>query len=280
MGKLINEKQVKILECLAKYKFLNRKQIARLGLVGKNSNLNAHYKGLVEAKFIGEINARQYGLGFVYYMKKRGADNREHERPTEKVSYVKHEPRLQPSTLHHRYGAISCQIELDLAALVHNYKVDFYIRDIDSDDTVEVGSHLSRATRLHLESSILEPDANFLLSSGSSTRLFAFEFENQTHTARSMKKLLNHIEALETKALGRKYKLFNDAGTKHKAHRVLCVYEKENVMKSVMKKMYDMDAAWSDGMWFLFKTMKEVVEGEDYFEGWRTLGGQRVNMML
>lgn len=282
---MIPPKQVAILKYLSKYKFLSRKQMARLGVASKNSNLNAPCRDLVDANFIGEINARNYGIGYVYYLKKKGALNlAEHEEAFNEINYVENDPKLQPSTLHHRYGAISCQIELDLSSLIHNYDVGFYHRDIERKGNIRKDHNLSKATRVSVKGKILEPDANFIVAG----RLFAFEYENQTHTARSIEKLTRHCDALDIRALGKEYNY--KSGDSWKLHRVLCVYEKESIMKAVMKKMLkEFNPKYTTGKWFLFKTYAEVVPDitgdfeitnvKDYFENWLTLAGERVKML-
>jgi len=286
MGSVIPDKQIKILHALAKYKFLTRKQMIRLGIASKNSNLNSHCMNLVKGDLIGEIDAKHYGIGFVYYMKEKGAfnirendDNRGGKRV---INRVKNPPKLQASTLWHRVQCIWCQIELDISASKHNYPIGLYKREIDTQGSMKAGDY-SKATTLYIESKILEPDACFLVND----KLFAFEFEHQTYTARSFEKLKLHCEALFHKSVGKKYGL--KKGERYRGHRVLCVYEKPEVMKNVMKKcLSELNEEYLNG-WFLFKNVHDllpildkdfnITQEYNYFDNWTNLQGEKVNIL-
>lgn len=282
---MVPKVQYNILKNLAKYKFLSRKQMKRLGIAASNSNLGHYCKGLLDAKYIGLINGKDYGLGYMYYLAKKGARLLEQKNELSlSINYFDAKPKSQPSTLWHSHNSIYCQIECDIVAFKKDYSFDFYIKDIDRmGKSSSQHSKYTKATSIDVSGEILEPDACFLIQN----RLFAFEYENQTYTKRSFHKMIFHCEALKQRSLGKQYQLQKEG--RYKLHRVLVVYEKQNVLENTIKRMNkELNDNLIKGKWFLFKHISEVLpkvtwnepvtETLDYFDDWLTLSGERVNM--
>lgn len=258
----------------------------RLGVEKYNPNYTTHCKDLIEAKLIGEINAKNYDLGHIYYLTRKGALNiSEHsDELLKEVNYVKSSPHLQPSTMHHRVMSIGCQIELDISAKNADYTVPFYVRDIER--STKKGK-LSKATRMHVKDFILEPDAVFQVND----RLFCYEYENQTHTGRSLEKIWKHCDAIDTRSVGKNWEL--NSGSVPALHRVLLVYEDEKVMRNVMSRFCkEAIEKYRSGNWFLFKHLSEVLpdikisnnkfhcsNAKIYFTDWLNCHGETVNML-
>jgi len=279
--------QQDILLNLAKYKFLSRKQMKRLGIAMNNSNLTNYCKGLVESKFIDLIDAKRLGLGYIYFLTKKGAQflSRDFEDNHSINFFTKKSNKDTIRTLWHCHNSIYCQIECTLSALDKKVPLDFYIKDIAGYRRTNSSNPVTRrATAISVSDEILEPDACFLVNN----RLFALEYENQTFTKRSFEKMLLHSKALKHRSLGKHYSLYHKES--YKLHRVLVVYESKDVLRNAIKRIgLRLDNEFTQGKWFLFKHIDEVLpkvtwkepvtETLDYFDNWLTLRGERVNML-
>jgi len=156
------------MKALAEYKFLTRAQMARLGIEKYNSAFSKHIVPLVEAGQLGLLDATNYGIGHIYYLRKKGATflANDQKRELASINYCINKPELSPETLFHRTGAIDIQIELYLTCKEEAVDILFYDRDIDTLGNIRRDNNLVRKTRVSINNGkFLEPDAIFMLSS-------------------------------------------------------------------------------------------------------------------
>lgn len=235
--------------------------MARLGIEKYASAFSKNMNLLLKGNYIGVIDASNFGIGHIYYLKRKGASflSRELEENIDDIKYCKTQPELSPHNLQHRTDSISIQIELDLFCLKSNEEVLFYDRDIESLGNVRRSNNLTRKTRLHLSNNVLlEPDAIFMLNTNEGKKLFCLEYEHKDYTKKSIQKLYKHINALNEKAPSKKY-------GHDKAHRVLMVYKKTGTMKSVMTHLNEHVTAL--GNWILFKSLENLVPAYAFNSG-------------
>ena len=176
---MVSSKKVAILSALARYKFLTRKQLAKLGVEKYNSAFSKHCTPLLEANWIGVMDATNYGIGHVYYLKKKGANfiATEQKISLGEINFCSNKPKLSSQTLHHRTGAIDCQIELYATCAKNDVKVIFYDRDIEGFSASEGHDSLARKTRIPiLNGKYIEPDAIFMLDTSKGKKLYCLEF--------------------------------------------------------------------------------------------------------
>lgn len=274
----MNAKYLSILKALAQYKFLTRKQFFRLGIEKFQSALSKHLNPLIEADWIGLMDATTYGIGHVYYLKSKGAIwlAKETGIDPKEIQFCLSKPKLTSQTLYHRTGAIDCQIELFQTSLANQVEVIFYDRDIEVVGKPKGKGGLLRKTRIPLPGAgSIEPDSIFMLDTPKGKKLFCLEFENEDYTKKSYQKVENHVRALNIKSPSAKYK-------HSKAHKTLFIYKNPATMKSIMEKVSENISGI--GSWFLFKTYDEVIspvsdpkketspsDSKDFFAGWRTV---------
>ncbi len=281
---MVTQKSISILKALAVYKFLSRKQLTRLGVEKHNSALSKYCQPLLEAEWIGVLDATTFGIGHVYYLQKKGALFLSKELKTDihKINFCKNTPKLTPQTLFHRTGAIDCQIELYRACAENEAKIIFYDRDIEVLGSVRGLEKLVRKTRITiLDNRHIEPDAIFLLDTIKGQKLFCLEFENEDYTKKSYQKVEAHVHALNLKSPSNKYK-------HDKAHKTLFIYKNPATMKSIMDKVNENISGI--GSWFLFKTYEEVFSSEsknstieknserNFMVDWRTANGELTSL--
>lgn len=275
---MVQPKYLSILKALAQYKFLTRRQFFRLGTERFQSALSKHLNPLIEADWIGLMDATIYGIGHVYYLKSKGAIWLAKEigiNPKE-IHFCISKPKLTSQTLYHRTGAIDCQIELFQTCQANQVDVVFYDRDIEVVGKPKGKGGLVRKTRISLPGSgTIEPDSIFMLDTPKGKKLFCLEFENEDYTKKSYQKVENHVRALNIKSPSIKYK-------HPKAHKTLFVYKNPATMHSIIEKVSGNISGI--GSWFLFKTYDEVIttvsdpkkeisssESKDFFANWRTV---------
>lgn len=275
---MVQPKYLSILKALAQYKFLTRRQFFRLGTERFQSALSKHLNPLIEADWIGLMDATNFGIGHVYYLKSKGAIwlSKEAGIDPKEIHFCISKPKLTSQTLYHRTGAIDCQIELFQTCLANQVDVVFYDRDIEVVGKPKGKGGLVRKTRIPLPGSgSIEPDSIFMLDTPKGKKLFCLEFENEDYTKKSYQKVENHVRALNIKSPSIKYK-------HPKAHRTLFIYKNPATMKSIMEKVSENISGI--GSWLLFKTYDEVItpfsdpkketsplELKDFFSGWRTV---------
>ena len=249
---MIPQKAISILEALSTYKFLTRLQMARLGIEKYNSAFTKYCGALVEANYIGLFDARNYGIGHIYYLRKKGAQfiARENQQDINEIKYCASTPKNSLQTLFHRTGAIDCQIELFLSCQKEGIDILFYDRDIETLGNIKRDNNLIRKTRVPINNrKFLEPDAIFMLNTPKGKKLYCLEFENTDYTKKSFEKVQKHVWALNMKSPSKKYQ-------HDKAHRTLFIYKNPATMKAVMQRVKQNIGQVGD--WFLFKTLDKV----------------------
>jgi len=203
--------------------------MARLGIAKHSSAFSRLLNPLLEAKFIGKIDATNYGLGHIYYLTNKGAKNisNHHYKQIAEINYCKTKPSLSPQTIHHRTYAIDVQIEIFEACKIEGIPIIFYDREIDTVGSIRRDGCLKRKTRVELPNkTFIEPDAIFMLDTRKGKKLFCLELEHKDYTKKSIAKVKRHILALNSKSVSKKY-------GHEKAHRCLFVYVDTGTMKGV-----------------------------------------------
>ncbi len=99
--------------------------------------------------------------------------------------------------------------------------------------------------------------------------LYAIEVFNGNNTNRVHASLLQHLKALSFGQPSKMFKL-------QYGSRVLCIFETENNMKSVMKRLQENPRFKKSKPYFLFKTLEEVKV--NIFEGWWLFGGENQSL--
>jgi len=305
------EKGTQILINLARYKFLDRLQMKRLGISNKNAHFTQEINPLIEAKLIWFETGARHGSGDLYCLTEKGKDKllRDKSAPFDAINFMKNKPSIEDGSWWHILNSVWCQIEFDLSVQkkdnldfkewfeLYRSKAEFYNRDMDKLGSVK-GGGLTKSTKIDLEGGKwFDPDGMFSCNG----RLFLFEYEHGTYTKRSMEKILIHCQSLKLAALGRQLNLKSTKG-EWKMHRVLFVYHTHSILKSSIKECnktlsqallttgdwkQDEIEGLLKGKWFLFKSIEEVKPEinwlsdpipKDYFDNWLTLAGDRVMM--
>ncbi len=99
--------------------------------------------------------------------------------------------------------------------------------------------------------------------------LYAIEIFNGNNTSRVHTSLLQHLKALSVGQPSKQFKL-------NYGSRVLCIFDDENNMVSVMKRLQEDERFKKSKSYFLFKTVEEMKV--NVFEGWWLFGGEKMGL--
>jgi hypothetical protein len=254
--------------------------MARLGIEKYNSAFSKALQPLLEADWIGVMDASNLGLGHIYYLKRKGAFYLRNDQGNDisQIHFCQNTPRLSAQSAFHRTAAIDCQIEFMASCPGNEAAVIFYHRDIEVLGSIRGNDRLVRKTRVPIQNQKhLEPDAIFMIETPKGKKLYCLEFENEDYTKKSYLKIEAHVAALNLKSPSKKYK-------HDKAHKTLFIYKNASTMKSIMEMVNENISGI--GNWFLFKSYEEVCSPfsfndkkmtlsapKDFFANWKSASG-------
>ncbi len=270
----LSESKLKILESLAKYKFLTTKQFLRLGIVKYRSNLVPLLKDLRDRQrpLISRVSFGihpKYGrLEDVYYLTKWGVrfliENLNYEK--DKIRYPIGTSSLFFRDYFHRIYTVDFHIEYSLWAKRNEYNILFFYTYFD-----KVGANRSKhkkrleaLTKIELNNGedYIIADAISMFETPERKYLFSLEVYNGKDTKRIINQLKKHIIALSEGKPSLQYNF-------KRGSRVIAVFELENTMKAVLDRINKEEDFEEFEDYFLFKTIDDVKK--DFFNHWFNL---------
>lgn len=285
----MSPKEKKLLKHLSNYKYLTKKQIARLGLEKWNSNFS-NFNSLMKTDFIGiEANIPILeNLETIYYLKKKGAQFLANgdQALLNNIHYRK-QP-IKRKNIEHAILSNWIYIELSLQSLDKMFTMDFYDRDIDNASSKK---DETSKTVLQNRYGVLIPDAICHINN----RLFTIEFQNMTTKSLSVDKILQHCDHIDNRSVGKKYELYAKSGN-HKLHRNLFVFNRINTTSDIMKNVLrhlqvNLLPRYRQNDIFLFKDLSEILpevllvngayklkENIPVFQKWHTINGRTLDL--
>ncbi len=267
----LSESKLKILESLAKYKFLTTKQMLRLGIVKYRTNLVPLLKDLRErhrpliAKISFAVHPKYGRLEDVYYLTKWGVkflvENLDYEK--ENIRYPIGTSSLFFRDYFHRLFTIDFHIEYEKWANENDYEVLFFHTYFD-----KVGANRSKTkkrlealTKIELNDGkdYIIADAISMFQTPKRKYLFSLEVYNGKDTKRIIKQLKKHIIALSEGKPSLQYNF-------KRGSKVIVLFELENTMKAVIERLNQDEDFEEFENYFLFKTVGKLKE--TFFNQW------------
>jgi hypothetical protein len=266
----LTEKNIEFLRLLNQYRFLTNAQFLRLGLVKEQHSI---YK--IAARFATgknpHVGKKDFGfvwgkgrLPHLYYLKKRGARmlTEALRLDDDEVHYEGIRPPFVQDYLH-RMAVIDFHIELDLFCQKYGCKLPFFHIYFDTEGAnrgTPASERLRRMTKVPLGKYHLIPDGIFLVDTpDNKQRLFALEVYNGRDTKRVHKQLARHLQAQAEGAVALAYDLRLPC-------RVLLLFETENAMQAVMKRIREDSVFGESERYFAFSTLEAI--REDFARNW------------
>lgn len=265
-----NKKQVKILEALARYKFLTYSQIIRIGIFNHRSNLSNSMKYLRDCKcpLVRKIPHR-IGSESKHYLTKFGMEVLSQLRPKEynesNIQYLKKVIYTDTQDQLHRTSIIDIQIELDFACLENQVQLLLCERYFDTIGNRRKDNNLTSKTAVQFErGAAINADLTFMIKTSVQNELYLLELENGSDTGKGLEKCIKHGKAILAGTANTKYR--HESG-----YRTLWVFEKEATMQGTMKKVQASPFFDKLTEFFLFKSKDKV--GNDFRNGWLNASG-------
>lgn len=266
---IINDTQVRILEALARYRFLTNRQLVTLGLYKTEKSLRE--KVLPRLKGTSQPLMKSMDFGFVagkgrlpqvHYLTKRGALvlAELHQVSLDVIPFFVGAIQFSRDYFH-RIEFISLHIAVRQYAQQTGQTVEFFHNYFDSSGNQrQANSQLIRDTQVTLHGKTIIPDGNFRLAmNDGQRRLFSLELHKGNHTKRILAQLTHHAQIVEQGLLADKYQHPFD-------HYVLSVYDHAGTMQAVKQRFLTTPAFYEHQPGFLFATV-EAVE-TDFAQAW------------
>lgn len=269
--------QGKVLESLAKFKFLTLTQMLEIGvgtgqykyLWKQVASMRDRRRKLVDRKSFNTEDR----LGRVedfYFLTQKGRETLILEfRMAEEEIRMPFGGSIAYKDYHHRKSTIDFHLKLCLWAKGRGAEVTSFATYFDKEGNNRSGKNLNTLTKIDFgEGEYIIPDAAFKLKLGSRERLFLFEMHNGADTMRLMKQLHQHAQALVMKHTHKKF-----GYDPMKSYTTLLLFENRASQQSFINRVLKEGAAFSKVQkFFLCKNLEELTVGK-FGENWETIFG-------
>lgn len=274
----ITDKQYKIIEALARYKFLTISQMIRLGISKEKSSLRKILNKL-KSDNIKAIGSIKVGIitdkgkaEYVYHLKPAGAK-------------ILLEGNIHPDTIKipqsravkyfrdyfHRKFTIDFEIALQQYADSNGCTLLLSHRYFDKIGNNRKDANLQAVTKIPLKNDrYLIADGIFKIETPQGVKLYCFEQYNGKDTGRTYKQLRQYLEALETASPSVQFE--HDRG-----FRILAVFEHESIMQATIERVQASKNFDNVRDFYLFKPYKAVMQG-NVFDNWFTADGTMITL--
>jgi len=273
----ITERQLQILEALARFKYLTSNQLAKLFKVKNSANVTRLLKDLNERKQ-PLVNYKGFGvipihgrLARVFFLTSHGKDLIQEalDYSEDSIKFVKNKHSLFQRDYFHRRDTVTFNMYFQQWLANNNYQLHFfnYYFDKSGSNRNNTGETLNS---LQVNDFKIVPDGIGLFNTPERPYLFLFELHNGKDKGRAVNQISAHCLAISTGSASDKYKISTSA-------RVYYVFEEESCKRAVMEELKNDPHFANFNKHFLFKSMKSLQE--DFYIGWHHFNGDLVNFI-
>lgn len=278
----ITETQLRILEALNTYRFLNVSQMIYLGIatnkytISRNiSEIQAGKKPLVSYADFGTFPTIGR-LPRLYFLLKHGAEwlAEAYQVDEKEINYPKG-VKIFSRDYFHRVATIDVHISgRKFTESIPDMEFDFfhsYFEHTGANHSKKANQVKRQAlTKIPIQNGYFIPDGIFrIIDPEGKFWVFTVEVYRGHTTKRTHEQLVKHLYSLSEGSISRVYQY-------ERAVRILMVCEEENAMKSLMKRIAGDGRFAQVEDFFLFATLETVQEKFDY--GWVSFRGKKMNM--
>jgi len=273
----ITERQLQILEALARFKFLTSDQIAKLFKLKNTNSINTLLLNLKERKR-PLVDYKEFGLlplhgrlARMHFLTSYGKDIVQEDLgySPESIKFVKNSASLYRRDYFHRRDTVTFNMYFQQWLANNGYQLEFfnYYFDRTGSNRNNTGETLNS---LQVKDFKIVPDGIGLFNTPERPYLFLFEQHNGKDKMRAVNQIAGHCMAISQGSASDKYEV-------DKAARVYYVYEEESCKRAVMKELRDNPNYKDVNKYFLFKTMESLQI--DFYTGWQHFNGELVNFI-
>lgn len=269
-----------ILLALAQYKFLTASQLVDLGIMRQRKNINHNLrlfktgaKPLLASQSFGAI-PKIGKLEHIHFLTIWGKKVLREELglETNDIKLPQGSQKLFYQDYFHRKYTIDCEIALHQWAVKANIAVLFSHRYFDKVGNQRKQGNLRPQVSFKIgQETYIIPDGLFqLLLPNGREEIYCLEMYNGQDKGRTIKQLEKHLTLLEKGNLSDFY------GIPY-AHKVLCVFEKEALRKTVWEYLAENPVFTHFKAHFLGRSLASVQAGS-FGKDWRNLKGETVDI--
>lgn len=278
----ITETQLKILEALNTYRFLNVSQMIYLGIatnkytISRNiSEIQSGKKPLVAYADFGTFPTIGR-LPRLHFLLKHGAEwlAEAYQVDEKEINYPKG-VKVFSRDYFHRVATIDVHISArKFTESIPDMEFDFfhsYFEHTGANHSKNLNQPKRQAlTKVPVQNGYFIPDGIFrVIDPNGEFWMFTVEVYRGHTTKRTYEQLVKHLYSLAEGSISQVYQY-------ERAVRILMVCEEENAMKALMKRVASDGRFAQAEAFFLFATLETVQTQFDY--GWVTFSGKKMNM--
>lgn len=269
--------QGKVLESLAKFKFLTLTQMLEIGvgtgqykyLWKQVASMRDRKRKLVDRK---SFNTEER-LGRVedfYFLTSKGREALILDfRIAEEEIRMPVGNSIAYKDYHHRKSTIDFHLKLSLWAKNRGVELAFFTTYFDKEGNNRSDKNLSTLTKIDFGAGeYIIPDAVFKLQTEDRERLFLFEMHNGSDTMRLMKQLHKHAQALVMKHTHKKF-----GYDPMKSYTTLLLFETDTAKESFINRVVTTGEAFSKVQKFFLCKSVVALETQSFGENWKTIFG-------
>lgn len=235
---IINERQLRILESLARYTYLTTDQLVRLGIASHTRNVRDRYlRPLVQRRrpLVGyaDFHDGLKRLPRIQFLTQHGVEilKEAHQGALSDFYYPKGKVQFTRD-YHHRVETIDCAIAFDLWAQETEQEIDlleFYFQHDGSQRGKSPKSISKVEVQLPEQTLVADIVLRINMQDGES-RLFVLELNRQPKAERLVEEIKQHVKAIDQGLYDKKY-------SHPFSHRVLSVFKHPKTMQSVIEEL-------------------------------------------
>ena len=271
----LTEKQIKILEALARFKFLTSQQLQLIFTLQSCSYINTAIRKINTWK-TSLITSIDFGiapwkgrLARVHFLTLPGVRflTKELGYPESKILYPKNRNSFFQRDYFHRIASVNFNIKFQQWLANNGYGLHFF--NLYFNKSKEYNYRRS-ITAVAIWKQWIEPDWIGLFLAFNKRHLFIFELHNWKDTQRAIRQMVNHSFGLASGTFSDFYKI-------KKAAKIYYVFENESCKKAVMREFLNHSGLSKFQDYFLFKSKQELAV--DFSTNWLTPKGEQVNFV-
>ena len=264
------ESHLRVMELLARYKFLTVPQMVRLGLAKHRSSIYSILRTLPRTSRTAYIDRIRFGvdprrgqLPAIYHLLPKGVEFlvQHLDFAEERIRCPKNKHPFFARDYDHRVGTVDAHIAMELSVGRCGGHVEFVETYFDYEGGNRGGSKpLEQLTRIDLGGGVhIVPDAAFLFEVGGERKFFLFEFERGHDTKDALAQVRGLARALELGLPSQKYGLGLPC-------RVLFAFERQGALDAILKRVAATPSLTNFAEYFLFAPFDTV--RDDFGRGW------------
>jgi hypothetical protein len=282
---ILTEKEIKILNALAKYKFLTNSQLVTLK-IGHIQRVRQATKKLAEYPtkknaFIGSLRfpvSNRFGrLENIHFLTLEGAKTliEIDDRDLSELNFVKIATVFYNDYWHRKFCidfqiSLTQEIENNLSNVLELPIFERYFDKTGANRTKNDNIGRLRAiTRADFDGeNYIIPDANFIIQKKDNPNvqaLFCLEMTNGKDTKRVLRQLEKHKKAMQQGIIPEKYNLKVN-------HKTLFLFSEKSLMKAVMNRFFEIENIKNFQNFFFFGFIDDVIN--NVFNYWRLIGNK------